>query len=261
MTALVILLSFVVGLLTVLVAGLLRSHAEVLRALHDLGVSLDPDDRDLDDADAGQSTTLDLRTRPGVAAPRASTTGPVDIVGVTADGGPAKIGVVGNEGLTLLAFLSSGCLTCAGFWEAFADPSQRYVEGLEAELVIVAKGPEMESEASIRALAPKGVRTVMSSDAWLDYEVPVSPYFIMIDSAAGRVVGEGAAATWEQVANLLRQAVADAGLRAEGKSERAARSRGTGRSGPERMADTDEELQRAGIEPGDPSLYPGAGAE
>lgn len=258
MTVLVIILTLVVALLAVLVAGLLRSHAEVLRALHELGVSLDPDDADA--AFAAGDTTIDLRTRPGVAAPRATVGGPSDVVGLTPDGGLVNVGVTGTDGLTLLAFLSSGCLTCAGFWDAFADPDQRSVDGLDAELIIVAKGPEMESEASIRALAPKGVRTVMSSDAWLDYNVPVSPYFILVQGAGdspdvgGRIVGEGAASSWEQVANLLKQAVADAGI-ARGRAS-ANRRTGLGKSGAQRRADTDEELRNAGIEPGDPSLYP-----
>ena len=42
MSVLVVLLTAVVALLAVLVAGLLRSHAEILRALHDLGAGLDP---------------------------------------------------------------------------------------------------------------------------------------------------------------------------------------------------------------------------
>ncbi len=44
MGVLVVLFSVVVVLLAVLVAGLLRSHAEILRALHQLGVGLDPAD-------------------------------------------------------------------------------------------------------------------------------------------------------------------------------------------------------------------------
>ena len=42
MVALITLLAVAVGLLSLLVVGLLRSHAEILRALHDLGVDLDP---------------------------------------------------------------------------------------------------------------------------------------------------------------------------------------------------------------------------
>ena len=43
MTALVVGLTVAVALLGVLVLGLLRSNAEVLRALHQLGVNLGPD--------------------------------------------------------------------------------------------------------------------------------------------------------------------------------------------------------------------------
>jgi len=42
MAVLVTLFGVVLALLAVLVAGLLRSHAEILRALHNLGVDLDP---------------------------------------------------------------------------------------------------------------------------------------------------------------------------------------------------------------------------
>ena len=48
MTVLVALQGVVILLLAVLVVGLLRSHAEILRALHDLGVNLEdgaPDSR------------------------------------------------------------------------------------------------------------------------------------------------------------------------------------------------------------------------
>ena len=40
MVALAIVLCAVVALLAVLVAGLLRSHADILKALHDLGVGV-----------------------------------------------------------------------------------------------------------------------------------------------------------------------------------------------------------------------------
>ena len=40
MVALVIVSTFVVLLLGILVAGLLRSHADILRALHDLGAGV-----------------------------------------------------------------------------------------------------------------------------------------------------------------------------------------------------------------------------
>ena len=45
MTAVVVTLAVVVALLVVLVAGLLRSHADILRTLHDAGLSHDGDSR------------------------------------------------------------------------------------------------------------------------------------------------------------------------------------------------------------------------
>ncbi|WP_421119286.1 hypothetical protein ACE2AJ_18275 [Aquihabitans daechungensis] len=43
MTAIVVLLALVVAVLGLLVVGLLRSHAEILKRLHQLGAGLDPD--------------------------------------------------------------------------------------------------------------------------------------------------------------------------------------------------------------------------
>src|SRR5215212_5814831 len=43
MLVLVVIESVVLALLALLVAGLLRSHAEILRTFHDLGVGSDPD--------------------------------------------------------------------------------------------------------------------------------------------------------------------------------------------------------------------------
>jgi hypothetical protein len=87
----------------------------------------------------------------------------------------------------------------------------------------------------------------MSTEAWGDYRVPVSPYFILVDGPTGSVAGEGSATSWRQVASLLEQALADAA------AAPARRPRG---SGAERLRRAEEELQAAGIQPGHPSLYP-----
>ena len=49
----------------------------------------------------------------------------------------------------------------------------------------------------------------MSSEAWEHYDVPYAPYFVYVSGPAGRVVGEGVAATWEEVRALVANAVAD----------------------------------------------------
>lgn len=236
MAVLILLEAIAILLLGVLVAGLLRSHAEILRVLHDLGVGLDP----------GRAAAL----HSGVARPRAEGTAARDIAGRAPGGDVVRVAVAETDHLTLLAFLSSGCLVCRSFWDAFAQRALD-IPG-DARLVIVTRDPSEDSEATIASLCPQGVVTVMSSDAWDAYRVPGAPYFIMVDGRSASVVGEGAAATWEQVRSLLTASLADAGLAA-------ARGRHTPWShltGTQREAKADAELLAAGIEPGHPSLYP-----
>ncbi|HEX4819551.1 MAG TPA: hypothetical protein VFV00_05045 [Acidimicrobiales bacterium] len=224
MVVLVTLLGVAVGLLALLVAGLLRSHAEILRALNELGVDLDPN------RGARANTTL---------PPRAAADSVADVTGTDADGAAQHIAVAGVEHNTLLAFLSTTCLTCRDFWSAFADPSLD-VPG-RARVVIVTRSEEAESPSSVRRLAPRTVHTVMSTETWHAYNVPGAPYFILVDGARSQVIGEGTATAWERVQELMRQAMADANEAGRG-----------GRT-------VDDELRAAGIEPGDPSLYPETG--
>jgi hypothetical protein len=237
-TAVVWLLTLVVAVLALLVVGLLRSHATILRALHDAGIDLDPD----------RPATHDpvIRTVEGVPGP-AGTTGQraADIVGTTPGGGARSISVtVGPP--TLLAFLTAGCSTCANFWSAFAAGVDLPPD---VRLVVVAKGPELESPSAIAELAPEGVLTIQSTAAWDDYRIPVAPYFVLVDGTRGVVVGEGAAATWDRVRALLARALADAGL-AEGSVRR--RDLLSGRVRRERI---DRDLLDAGLAPGDPRLF------
>ena len=107
--------------------------------------------------------------------------------------------------------------------------------------------------SAVRGLATSEHATVMSSQAFEDYGVPVSPYFILVDGPSGQVVGEGAAGNWSQVANLLRQAAADAGIALDGDTVRSTKR---SRAGDEREDRADGDLLAAGIRPGHPSLYP-----
>lgn len=249
MTALVVALATVVVVLVVLVVALLRSHAEILRRLHELGAGVYPE---------GESAaTPAIRTRPGVPEPRPDADARVhDVQGRTPAGSTVKVAVAGTGTTTLLAFLSSGCSVCAGFWQAFAEPEDTLLPGGATRLVVVTRGPEAESEAALRALVPPGVTTVMSSEAWADYRIPVAPYFLLVDGRTDRVIGEGAASSWTQVSSLLAQALADLGLGGDGRSTPASR-----RKGAEREAHTDDVLRRAGIGPGHPSLRPAPAAE
>jgi hypothetical protein len=234
----------VVALLGVLVAGLLRSHAEIIRSLHELGVNLDPDASPTTPRTPARRMEPQAMTRPDREA--------TDLVGETPRGDAISISVVGAPHSTLLAFLTSGCSTCAGFWSAFADERLQVPGG--ARLVAVTKGPEGDSPGRLTKFAPPDVPVVMSSAAWDDYEVPVAPYFAYVDGPTGAIVGEGASVTWEHLCSMIEQALADAGM-----DSRPGRRQPT-RQG-DRTARIDETLRRAGIEPGDPSLYPESAAD
>ncbi|HLN16454.1 MAG TPA: hypothetical protein VK277_06820 [Acidimicrobiales bacterium] len=150
-------------------------------------------------------------------------------------------------------FLSSGCASCAGLWQALNRPELPF--GPAIRLVVVTKGPEYESPAQVAASAPERIAVVMSTEAWNDYEVPGAPFFVLVDGEAGRRIGEGVASRLEQVAELVRRAEADRASMTEGHAADVP-DHAIGLDGPARERANDLELRRAGILPGDPSLYP-----
>ncbi|MCW2608063.1 MAG: hypothetical protein JWO60_2756 [Frankiales bacterium] len=221
MTAVVVALGVAVLLLAVLVAGLLRSHAEILRALHELGAGLE-----LDRAEGPAGPQV----AEGVTAPRRSrgVAVPDSLTGSTLDD---EVLALSLEGDVLLAFLSSSCTTCQAFWTAFEGEVQDVPGG--ARLVVVTRDLDEESESALRQRRPSVVPLVHSTQAWETFDVPGSPYFALV--SGGRVVGEGSGASWPQVADLLSQARRD--------------SRGR-----RREARDDAALLAAGIRPGHESL-------
>jgi hypothetical protein len=246
MVALVVAVTFVVLLLGVLVAGLLRSHADILRSLHELGVGVGDPASGFEPSsarnDAQPIPTWSETSTPSRPAPT--------VTGVTPTGDARAIAVNNTDAFTLLAFLSSGCATCASFWETLQTP-----ESLElpqgTRVAIVTKGPDREIPAEVARITTGRVPVVMSTEAWLEYEVPGSPFFVLVDGTSGSTVGQGVAPHIEQLLDLIRRAEHD-----RGQHRRSHRRPSTHRNGPEREADADEVLQMAGIRPGDPSLYP-----
>jgi hypothetical protein len=225
MTALVSVETVLLVLLIVLVIGLLRSHAELLRRLGPAGGA--------DGGPAPPAGPPAPRRAPGAAAPPLSGTTPTgDAVSLSFAGGAP----------TLLAFLTTGCTTCAGFWETLGE--RRLPDGVQT--VIVAHGAEREAPARLRRLAPGGVPVVMSSAAWKDYEVPGAPYFVLVD---GGIRGEGVATSWRALGSLVGDAIDDQRLGSESPSSPSPGGRASGRS-------VDETLAAAGIGPDHPSLYP-----
>ncbi len=243
MTVVVVLLAVAVGVLALLVFGLLRTHAEILRALDRAGISLD-------DTAAGAPVGTAVDRSEDAAHPEQGTAR--DIVGTVPAGGSTRVAVTGVSHFTLLAFLSSGCRTCKRFWEAFAETNLE-LPGGDTRLVVVGQDPAHDSESALAGLIPHGVKAVLSTAAWEDYDVPGSPYFALVDGTDGRVVGAGSALEWDQLRGLLDQALSDAGL----DNRPGAPRRGSAhRSGRDRARRADDALLSAGIGPGHPSLHP-----
>ncbi len=246
----------VVVLLAGLVAGLLRSHADILRALHSLGAGVGDPSAPADpevltsDVTTAASPATPLHIGPPLPGERDSWSAH-DIEGTDPGGDAVAVSVTHTAHLTLLAFLSSGCSTCAGFWAALGDADHG---GLPTDVraVVVTKGPELEIPAEVRRRAPPATTVVMSSGAWDDYEVPGSPFFVLVDGRTHRRMGEGVARQFSQVVDLVRRARADA----EGP-DRMPRPGAVPRpDGKAREALNDQELIAAGIHPGHASLYP-----
>lgn len=179
--------------LAVLVLGLLRSHALILKALHDLGAGLDLDRAAGAGGASGSPGPVPVDLETGVVAPERAS-------GSTA---PALEGQ-GLAGRNLLAFLSSGCSVCQTFWTEFAGPVE--VPG-GGRLVVVAKEDADESPSALAKLVAPGLDVVRSTLAFEEFEVPGSPYFVYVDD--GQIIGEGSATSWARVSDLMAQAVAD----------------------------------------------------
>ena len=206
-TSLVAAESLLLAVLTLFVVALLRSHAEILRRLE----TLDP-------AEVVPRPENASGVRPAPA-----------LAGRTPSGGARH---VATSGELLLAFLSSGCSSCARLIDSVPEGLAELPDG--TRLVVVTKSPEVERVRRFRDLE-QIVDVVMSSSAWDDYAVPGSPYFVHVED--GVVAGEGSGTAWRQVADLLTDALAERGSAESGRR-------------------VDDALDAAGIDAGHASLYP-----
>ena len=226
---------------TVFVTALTASYASLERRLERVEGSADG------------STPLQLSAKPTPVATGvggAVGRGAHDLAGVSLAGDAVAIAVRGAAHDTVLAFLSSGCTTCGRFWAALRAGELPDL-GDRTRLLILTKSPEDESMTALRGLA-EDVDVVMTTKAWHDYEVPGTPFFILVDGASSSVAGEGTAMGWDEVRNLIALGRGDASV-ASGVSTSSMKPS----SDAEREAVVDQILMDAGIFPGDPSLYPG----
>jgi len=223
MTALVIIEAVVIVMLMILVAGLLKSHAEILRRLEGLGAAEDGDPI----------------TPPRQAATTGIERAPSDhLTGVAPDGAAVNVSLTHGSGETLLAFLSTGCASCRVFWGELSGDAEMPTP--DTRPIVVTKGPSSESPAKVAELAGPKMRVVMSDDTWDDFKVPVTPYFMLVDQN-GRIVGEGSATNLGRLLDLFRRSAADA-------TPVRMSTRG-------REKFTDGRLTESGVTPGDSSLY------
>ncbi|MGI8665293.1 MAG: hypothetical protein ACR2N4_04585 [Jatrophihabitans sp.] len=241
MTTLVVIETVVLAVLCLLVAGLLRGYASVLQRLHALDGSGLP-------AGAPPFRTIDSVPEPAVqrVQGRAEWDPAHDLDGQSLTGEIVSARTVGVQHDTVLAFLSSGCEGCTGFWQELATPGD-WLPADGTRLLVVTKGGAEESPAALAALCPAGVDLVMSSQAWSDYTVPGSPYVVVTDGRTGRIKGEGSGTSFSQIGGLIRQAADDRRQLGKPAADR------------EREVDVDRILLGAGIGPGDPSLYAAPG--
>lgn len=244
MLALLVLEAAAIGLLGLLVAGLLRSHAEILRQLHHLGAGVEPPPRS-----GRRAQPVTLAAGPGLPS------GATSVVGTTPAGETVSVALDRPGELTLMLFLSSGCGSCQPLWDGLRSGDHaRALPGVR--VVVVARDPHEESPSLLGGLGPADVPVVLSSAAWDGFAVPGSPYAVLVEGTSSTVLGSGVATRWDQLGSLVGQHLGDLGDHAE----RRGRPGVVGLDGAGRERRADQELLAAGIGPGHPSLHPHPGA-
>jgi hypothetical protein len=237
MTVLIAIETAVLVVLTIVVAGLLRAYATVLRRLHQL-----------DGGGAGHRPDLQFRLTPAAPSAAPEFGEAHDIVGESLTGEVVSARVADVDNDTLLLFLSSGCASCEQFWTELRDPGAMPAN---TRVLVVPQSAEDESVDELRRLATPDLDVVLSTQAWRDYEVPGSPHVVYVNGRSGRVRGEGTGQSLDQVRRMLARSTGDARLampQPAGPTAKSARDT-------EHEAVVDRELLAAGILPGDPRLY------
>ncbi len=186
MAILVTVLTLLVIILTVLVCGVLRTHAEIIRAVQQYGAALETDSPEQHLLAPTAGAVFDA----------------LGIAGETQWGERVDYPLwAAEQEDTLLAFLTTTCLACQTFWDAFRDPDVSLPA--HTRLIIVTKDRRHESRSRLRKIAPAHHDVVMSGDAWSSYQVPVAPYFVFISGADAKVVGQGSAEQWHQLEGMV----------------------------------------------------------
>ena len=215
----------------VYIVALLRSHADILRRLSLL--------------EDGAATRPARGPEPVIGGGEVRQALPIS--GTTLDGDAVGLSFGGGSPVTLLAFMTSGCTSCAPLWTGLRQPAG--LHELVDRVIVVTHGTDRESPAKLRRLAPDTVEVIMAGAAWEDYAVPASPHFVLTDGTGG-ILGRGSALSVDQLVGMVSDARADADD-ARGRAGAPAV-----RTTEERAARSARALADAGITTGHPSLYP-----
>jgi hypothetical protein len=235
MVVVTIIIAALLAVALVYIVALLRSHADILRRLAIL--------------EEGAATGRPAPPPP--AEHRAEMMAAAPIAGTTPAGDSVTLAFGAGSPVTLLAFLTSGCASCAPLWEGLRHAPA--LSSLAERVAVITHDATRESPTRLERLAPSAspgevrAEVVMSSGAWTDYAVPASPHFVLTDGLGG-ILGRGSALSWEQLETMVADARADA-----------QRTREPARTTAERAERSERALASAGITPGHPSLYPSAG--
>jgi hypothetical protein len=242
-----VVVTIVIGVLLVValiyIVALLRSHADILRRLALIEERAGAGARTASpELDAAQGDLVPAA--PAIGGSQVTTAGPIS--GTTLHGDSVTLSFGPGSPMSLIAFLTSGCTSCAPLWAGLHEA--RDLASLAPRIAVVTHDPTRESPTRLERLAPAGTEVIMSSTAWADYAVPGSPHFVLTDGAGG-ILGRGSALSWAQLQTMVADAQADA-----------RRAAGSVRTTAERAERSEQALASAGIAPGHPSLYPGGSA-
>jgi hypothetical protein len=254
MSVLTIVDTVLLVLAVIYIVALLRSHADILRRL-----------TALEEGGAGRAPAGAARAASASAAPMEGDelSAASAINGTTLNGDSVMLSFGDGSPVTLLAFLTGGCTSCAPLWAGLRQTPE--LASLAERVVVVTHDPTRESPARVQRLAPSHAEVIMASAAWDDYAVPSSPHFVLTDGAGG-ILGRGSALSWPQLVKMVHEARADAAIDVQAVAnalagpESGANGAATSaaRTTAERAFRSEQTLARAGIGPGHPSLYPSA---
>ncbi len=205
-----------------------------------------------------------VQIEPGVVqAETIEAPGPTTSSGTTCAARPAQVELAGSASgarPTLLAFLTLGLRRLQTL---LGGPRARHRRPGDARLVVDRQGRTVDEWPPPCSGWPARSRIVTSSAAWADYDIPGSPYFVLVEQHGrrwrGRPPAGPACATCCSRLDQSAHARAAAGRAGPGAAHSATpTAAATGAAavgGRDDLSRIDAELARASIHPGHHSLY------